>query len=113
MRKAQRERYLPMPDHEVDGSVSMTIHGGIVDPAYTSRADYILTRAQDDEHYAKLLMDFLKKFGAANRNDLEKLLLKNLRACQEITASSGGGPFPSSVMPAKAGIQLLQAERTE
>lgn len=136
MHKAQRERYFPMPDYAVDGSVSMTIHGGIVDPAYTnllmqngnlpimdvlaldrvqkhlpipddaarhlrregliegrkpryhvsavvadateSRADYILTRAQDDEHYAKLLMDFLKKFGTASRNDLEKLLLKNL-----------------------------------
>jgi ATP-dependent DNA helicase RecG len=35
MHKAQRERYFPMPDYKVDGSVSMTIHGGVVDPAYT------------------------------------------------------------------------------
>jgi ATP-dependent DNA helicase RecG len=136
MHKAQRERYFPMPDYKVDGSVSMTIHGGVVDPAYTrllmqksglpimdvlaldrvqkaqpitdevakhlrregliegrkpryhvsaivadataSRADYILTRAQDDEHYAKLLMDFLTKFGSAGRKEVEKLWLNKL-----------------------------------
>jgi ATP-dependent DNA helicase RecG len=136
MHKAQRERYFPMPDYKVDGAVSMTIYGGVVDPAYTrllmqksglpimdvlaldrvqkaqpitdevakhlrregliegrkpryhvsaivadataSRADYILTRAQDDEHYAKLLMDFLTKFGSAGRKEVEKLWLNKL-----------------------------------
>jgi ATP-dependent DNA helicase RecG len=136
MHKMQRERYFPMPDYKVDGSVTTTIHGGIVDPAYSNllminsnlpimdvlaldrvqkklpipdeaarhlrregliegrkpryhvsatvaeatakRVDYILTRAQDDEHYAKLLIDFLKKFGSASRKDLEKLLINKL-----------------------------------
>lgn len=139
MHRAQRERYFPMPDYVVDGFVKMTIHGGIVDLAYTkllmqnsnlpimdvlaldrvqkklpipddaarhlrregliegrkpryhvsavvadataSRADYILTRAQDDEYYAKLLTDFLDDFGngglkvKAGRRNIEKLLL--------------------------------------
>jgi ATP-dependent DNA helicase RecG len=36
MYRAQRERYLPMPDYEVAGdAVVMTVYGGVVDPAYT------------------------------------------------------------------------------
>jgi ATP-dependent DNA helicase RecG len=39
-----------------------------------SKADYIRTRTQDDTHYAKLITDYLDKFGAASRRDIDKLL---------------------------------------
>jgi len=44
----------------------------------TGKADYIRTRAQDDEFYAKLLTDYLKKFGDASRTDINKLLRDKL-----------------------------------
>lgn len=44
--------------------------------AATSRkADYIRTRAQDDEFYAKLVTDYLEKFGRASRAELDHLLI--------------------------------------
>lgn len=42
------------------------------------KADYIRTRTQDDEFYAKLLTDYLAKFGEASRSDINKLLLDKL-----------------------------------
>lgn len=46
--------------------------------ATASKADYIRTRAQDDEFYAKLLTDYLEKFGEASRAEINKLLLDKL-----------------------------------
>jgi putative ATP-dependent DNA helicase len=46
--------------------------------ATANKADYIRTRAQDDEFYAKLLTDYLEKFGQANRAEINKLLLDKL-----------------------------------
>ncbi|HET9034080.1 MAG TPA: RNA-binding domain-containing protein [Dokdonella sp.] len=46
--------------------------------ATASKADYIRTRAQDDEFYAKLLTDYLEKFGKASRGEINKLLLGKL-----------------------------------
>lgn len=46
--------------------------------ATATKADYIRTRAQDDEFYAKLLTDYLEKFGQANREEVNKLLLTKL-----------------------------------
>ncbi len=43
-----------------------------------SKADYIRTRAQDDEFYAKLLTDYLEKFDQASRAEVNKLLLPKL-----------------------------------
>lgn len=43
-----------------------------------SKADYIRTRAQDDEFYAKLLTDYLYKFGEASRAEINQLLLDKL-----------------------------------
>lgn len=43
-----------------------------------NKADYIRTRAQDDEFYAKLLTDYLEKFGQANRSEINQLLLPKL-----------------------------------
>lgn len=43
-----------------------------------SKADYIRTRAQDDDYYCKLVVDYLKKFGGASRDEIDKLLLPKL-----------------------------------
>ncbi|MEW6703223.1 MAG: RNA-binding domain-containing protein [Pseudomonadota bacterium] len=42
------------------------------------KAEYIRTRAQDDEFYAKLLTDYLGRFGEANRTEINRLLLPKL-----------------------------------
>ena len=138
MHKSQAQRYFPLPDYDLQepAVVRMTIHGAVVDPAYSrlliqntqmdlgdvfaldrvqkklpiedrvaarlrkagliegrrpnyrvsavvskataSKADYIRTRAQDDEFYAKLLADYLKKFGKASRKEINQLLLPKL-----------------------------------
>ncbi len=44
----------------------------------SSRADYIRTRAQDDDHYEKLILDYLGKFKTATRAEIDKLLLDKL-----------------------------------
>ncbi|MBZ9539832.1 putative DNA binding domain-containing protein [Modicisalibacter tunisiensis] len=138
MYSRQARRYLPLPDYDLSkpGAVRLTVHGGVVDSAYSrlliqqtdlalvdvlaldriqkqlpiaddavarlkragliegrkpnyhvsasvagataSKAEYIRTRAQDDEFYAKLLKDYLEKFGQANRSDINALLLDKL-----------------------------------
>ena len=42
------------------------------------KAQYIRNRTQDDDHYKKLIMDFIEKFGTASRDDINQLLMKNL-----------------------------------
>ena len=42
------------------------------------KASYIRTRAQDDAHYARLVVDFLKEYGHASRRDIDDLLAKYL-----------------------------------
>jgi ATP-dependent DNA helicase RecG len=136
--RRQRDRYFPLPDYDLgDGDmVRVTIHGRVVDPAYSrllmqktglplvdvlaldrvqkrlpvseealrhlkrhkliegrkpnihvsatvaaatdSKAEYIRTRTQDDEHYARLICDYLGKFGTADRAELEQLLMDKL-----------------------------------
>jgi ATP-dependent DNA helicase RecG len=138
MHVGQARRYFPMPDYDLSEhqAVKMTIHGSIVDPAYSrlliqktdlslqdifaldrvqkklplddatikhlrraklieghkpnlhvsasvatataTKADYIRTRAQDDEFYAKLIADYLAKFGSASRKEIDILLLDKL-----------------------------------
>ena len=42
--------------------------------ATSSRADYIRTRTLDDQHYKKLITDYLSKFGQASRKDIDEFL---------------------------------------
>ncbi len=49
----------------------------------TTKADYIRTRTQDDQFYAKLLQDYLEKFGQASRTEINKLLLPKLSEALE------------------------------
>lgn len=134
----QRQRFFPLPDYDVDSAnmVRLTIHGRIVDPAYSrllmqqtglnlvdvlaldrvqkklpitddaikhlrrgnliegrkpnfyvsaqvaaataTMADYVRTRGQDDEFYAKLLTDYLVGAGTASRKVVDDLLLNKL-----------------------------------
>ena len=53
------------------------IHGTVA-AATASKADYIRTRAQDDEFYAKLLTDYLRESGQASRAEIDKLLIEKL-----------------------------------
>ena len=134
----QRQRFFPLPDYDVDDPslVRLTIHGRVVDPAYSrllmqqtglnlvdvlaldrvqkklpitddaikhlrrskliegrkpnfhvsaqvaaataTMADYVRTRGQDDEFYAKLLTDYLAGAGKASRKEVDDLLLSKL-----------------------------------
>lgn len=46
--------------------------------ATNKKAAYIHTRAQDDDYYAKLIIDYLTKFGHASRAEIDDLLLVKL-----------------------------------
>ncbi len=46
--------------------------------ATASKAEYILTRAQDDAFYARLITDYLTQFGNATREEIDKLLTVKL-----------------------------------
>jgi len=134
MHIGQARRYFPLPDYDLTETnvVKMTIHGKIVDLAYSrmliqktelslqeifaldrvqkklplddgmakqlrranliegrkpnyhvsasvaaataSKADYIRTRAQDDDYYNKLIRDYLVRFGTATRSEIDRLL---------------------------------------
>ena len=136
--EAQRRRFFPLPDYDVSDptAVRLTIHGRVVDPAYSrllmqqtdlnlvdvvnldrvqkklpitddavrhlrrreliegrkpnfhvsarvaaataTMADYVRTRGQDDEFYAKLLTDYLAGAGSATRREVDQLLLDKL-----------------------------------
>jgi len=136
--EAQRRRFFPLPDYDLSdpNAVKLTIHGRVVDPAYSrllmqhtdldlvdvvnldrvqkklpitedsiqrlrrrglidgrkpnfrvsakvaaataTMADYVRTRPQDDEFYAKLLTDYLERAGQASRREVDQLLLDKL-----------------------------------
>lgn len=138
MYRGQARRYFPLPDYDLSqpGLVRMTIHGKVLDPAYSrlliertdlpledvcaldriqkrlpideptvrrlrragliegrkpnlhvsasvakvaaTKADYIRTRAQDDEFYKKQVLDYLQKFGSATRKEIDDLILIKL-----------------------------------
>ena len=42
------------------------------------KADYIRNRAIDDVHYARLIIEFIEKFGKASRRDIDSVLLNKL-----------------------------------
>ena len=46
--------------------------------ATNKKADYVTSRQQDDDYYAKLILDYLKSFGKATRHDINELLYKKL-----------------------------------
>lgn len=138
MHTRQARRFFPMPDYDLNQpqTVRLTIHGQVVDLAYSrllaqktdlpledilaldrvqkrlpvdpaavkrlrkaglvegrkpnlhvsavvasataSKAEYIRTRGFDDAHYKQMILELLQKFGAASRQDVDKLLLGKL-----------------------------------
>ncbi|MCU0719339.1 MAG: hypothetical protein MUC83_06530 [Pirellula sp.] len=46
--------------------------------ATQAKAEYIRNRAFDKDHYEKMVVTYLEKFGEATRQDLDKLLLPKL-----------------------------------
>ncbi|GGA56667.1 hypothetical protein GCM10011385_07700 [Nitratireductor aestuarii] len=134
----QRERFFPLPDYDLTEPevVRLTIHGRVVDEAYSQllmeqtglpladvlaldrvqkhlpitddairhlrrarliegrkpnffisarvadataqKAQYIKTRAFDDPHYEKMILEFLRKFDRASRKDIDDLLWDKL-----------------------------------
>ncbi|MCH4810799.1 RNA-binding domain-containing protein [Vreelandella neptunia] len=81
------QKQLPIPDEAVtrlkragliEGRKPRFYVSASVAKATASKADYIRTRAQDDEFYAKLVIDYLYQFGQANRAEIDKLLIDKL-----------------------------------
>ena len=81
------QKKLPIPDE----AAAVLRRAGLIEgrkPSYhvsaqvaaatDQKADYIRTRAQDDEFYAKLLTDYLQRYGSATRAEINKLLLPKL-----------------------------------
>lgn len=50
----------------------------VVAAATARKAAYIKTRAFDDQHYANLVMEYLRKFGSASRKDIDDLIWDKL-----------------------------------
>ncbi|WP_299744907.1 RNA-binding domain-containing protein [uncultured Tateyamaria sp.] len=46
--------------------------------ASATKAEYIKTRAFDDQHYADLILEYLSKFGSASRKEVDNLLWDKL-----------------------------------
>ena len=46
--------------------------------ATDTKAEYIRKRAFDTEHYKRMVVAYLKKFGDANRTDIDTLLMDKL-----------------------------------
>ncbi len=81
------QKKLPLPDMTIkhlrrNGLIEgrkPNIHvSAVIAKATANKADYIKMRAQDDDYYAKLITDYLTKFGKASREEIDKLLLGKL-----------------------------------
>ena len=81
------QKDLPIPDHAVvrlrrakliEGRRPHLHVSAAVAAATGNKADYIRTRTLDDNHYEKLLTEYLTKFGSASRAEINKMLLPKL-----------------------------------
>lgn len=81
------QKKLPIPDEAltrlrraglIEGRKPNLSVSASVAKATADKVDYIRNRPQDDEFYAKLLTDYLEKFGQASRAEINRLLLDKL-----------------------------------
>jgi len=82
------QKRLPIPDSAatrlkrsglIEGrKPNFHVSAAVAKVSTAGKANYIRTRAQDDEFYAKLLTDYLDKFGQASRAEIDQLLLPKL-----------------------------------
>lgn len=80
--------------HLVEGRRPHLHVSAVVAAAADTKADYIRRRAQDDEHYARLITDYLTTFGQATRQDITNLPLGQAqrRSRREAKAKQGDEP---------------------
>jgi ATP-dependent DNA helicase RecG len=64
--------------HLVEGRRSALFVSAEIAAATETRAEYIRNRAFDKDHYQKMVVSYLQKFGEAKRSDINKLLLDKL-----------------------------------
>lgn len=69
----------------IEGRGRSTRISSAVAAATDQKADYIRTRAQDDAHYARLVVDFLTEYGGASRKEIDELLSKYLPELLDVT----------------------------
>lgn len=81
------QKKLPLPDDMIkrlrtqgliEGRKPHLHVSAAVAKAMAKKADYIKTRAQDDDYYCKLITDYLKKFAKASRGEIDNLLMDKL-----------------------------------
>jgi ATP-dependent DNA helicase RecG len=81
------QKKLPIPDDAsarlrraglIEGRKPNYFVSSAVASATARKADYIRTRGLDDRYYAKLLTDYLEKFGQASRAEINKFLMDKL-----------------------------------
>ena len=81
------QKQLPIPDEAIarlrkagliEGRKPNFHVSAAVAAVTANKADYIRMRAQDDAFYAKLITDYLERFGQASRAEINKLLLDKL-----------------------------------
>ena len=60
------------PNYVISAKITATLSNGEL------KAHYIKQRGLDDEHYKKMIIEYLKKFGKSPRKNIEKFLLEKL-----------------------------------
>lgn len=65
-------------DHLIEGRYPNIFVSAKVATITGNRADYIRNRPFDDEHFKKMVIEYLRKFGTGTKQDFEKLLLDKL-----------------------------------
>ncbi|MCC6279567.1 MAG: putative DNA binding domain-containing protein [Saprospiraceae bacterium] len=86
--KVQKKK--PLTKHEsqylksrgfVEGkSPNYVISASVIEPTFDTdlRANYIRQRGFNDDHYKKMILEYIQKFGSASRRDIDILLLNKL-----------------------------------
>lgn len=81
------QKHVPLSDDEykslkskklIEGRRPNIFVSSTIAAATKAKAEYIRNRAFDKDHYEKMVIKYLKKFGEANRQDLDQLLIPKL-----------------------------------
>ena len=81
------QKGIPLAAHDIKKLRSLKLIEGSKPKIYISaqiasltdsKSDYIKNRAFDDAHYKDMIIEFLNKFGTANRRDIDKLIMDKL-----------------------------------
>jgi ATP-dependent DNA helicase RecG len=62
----------------IEGRYPSVFLAATIAAATGKRAEYIRNRPFDNEHYKKMVLEYLKKFGTATKSDIENLLMEKL-----------------------------------